>query len=361
MHAEALPAPQPGDLMPSFFGLSQDGSVFSSEEQAGRPAVLILLGSGYGDDPKPLVQAFCHRIDAFQTMACDVIVMTPGQGMADAFDSADGRGVRLLNDLSDAAGRCRLQARDAAIILIDRSRRVALRLGVSGTDDAVDLCLDSLARLPTEAAQAVVMPAPVLMLPNLLRPPVCRDLIALFESGPNFEGRMASSDGDNGAVSRLDRTKKSRRDLVIEDDDPVWGWLRETVFLRCRAEIKRAFQADISCCDRLAIARYDAGAGWFARHRDNVSAQVAFREFAISINLNAGDYDGGCLSFPEYNDHLYRPQTGAGIIFSASVLHEATPVTRGSRYVLLTFFHGDAAENCRLDYESRQNRELELS
>jgi len=205
------------------------------------------------------------------------------------------------------------------------------------------------------------MPAPVLILPNLLPPAICRELIEYFERSPNFEGRMASTGAGNAAVNRLDRTRKSRRDLVIDDDDRVWGWLREAVFLRCRAEIKRAFQADITCCDRLALARYDAGAGWFGRHRDNVSEQVAFREFAISINLNAGEYDGGCLSFPEYNDHLYRPQTGAGIIFSASILHEATPVTRASRYVLLTFFHGDAAESRRLEREQRRIRELEVS
>jgi hypothetical protein len=37
-----------------------------------------------------------------------------------------------------------------------------------------------------------------------------------------------------------------------------------------------------------------------------------------------------------------------GLIFSAGILHEATPVTVGGRYVLLTFFHSDAAEVRRL-------------
>ena len=360
MTADDFPAPQPGDVMPAFFGLSHGGAVFSSEEQAGRAAALILLGAQYARDPAPLVRAFSRRIDAFTALASDIVVMTSGQSMAEAFDPSDCRGIRLLQDLSDSAGRCGLRPDDAVVIVIDRSRRVALRVDLSQADDPVDLCLASLARLPAEPRHDAVMPAPVLMLPNLLPPAVCRDLIAHFERSPNFEGRMASAGADNLAVNRLDRAKKSRRDLVIEDDDPVWGWLRETVFRRCRAEIKRAFQADITCCDRLALARYDAGAGWFARHRDNVSEQVAFREFAISINLNEGEYDGGCLSFPEYNDHLYRPQAGAGIVFSASILHEATPVTRGSRYVLLTFFHGDAAESRRVERELRRSQELEV-
>ena len=60
-------------------------------------------------------------------------------------------------------------------------------------------------------------------------------------------------------------------------------------------------------------------------------------EFAISINLNTEDYEGGELLFPEFDDHRYSPPSGAAIIFSASLLHEAAPVTRGSRYVALSF------------------------
>ena len=93
--------------------------------------------------------------------------------------------------------------------------------------------------------------------------------------------------------------------------------------------------------------------GYFRRHRDNGAENVTFREFAPSVNLNTGDYEGGALRFPEYSDHWYRPGIGAGIIFSASLLHEAMPVTRGRRYVLLTFFHGEAAEVRRVAYEAR--------
>ena len=36
---------------------------------------------------------------------------------------------------------------------------------------------------------------------------------------------------------------------------------------------------------------------------------------------------------------------GAGVVFSCSLLHEATPVTSGTRYVLLTFLHDTAAQS----------------
>ena len=59
----------------------------------------------------------------------------------------------------------------------------------------------------------------------------------------------------------------------------------------------------------------------------------------MTINLNTGDYEGGAVEFPEYGDKTYRPPRGGAIVFSCSLLHEATDVTRGSRYAVLCFFY----------------------
>jgi 2OG-Fe(II) oxygenase superfamily len=106
--------------------------------------------------------------------------------------------------------------------------------------------------------------------------------------------------------------------------------------LRIVPEVRKAFQVDIRHMDRLVIARYQAGNGYFRRHRDNGAPTVMFRQFALSLNLNTDEYYGGHLTFPEYNSHVYSPPAGGGIVFSASLLHEALPVTSGTRYVLLT-------------------------
>ena len=52
-------------------------------------------------------------------------------------------------------------------------------------------------------------------------------------------------------------------------------------------------------------------------------------------------FEGGELRFPEYGPQVYRPGTGAAIVFSSSILHEAMHVTAGRRYVLLAFLFGD--------------------
>jgi predicted 2-oxoglutarate/Fe(II)-dependent dioxygenase YbiX len=64
--------------------------------------------------------------------------------------------------------------------------------------------------------------------------------------------------------------------------------------------------------------------------------------FALSLNLN-DDYEGGQLRFPEYGNHLYRPDAGAALIFSCAHLHEVLEVTAGRRFVLLSFLYGESA------------------
>ncbi len=94
----------------------------------------------------------------------------------------------------------------------------------------------------------------------------------------------------------------------------------------------------------------------FSRHRDNSAPHVAYRQFALSLNLNTGDYDGGELLFPEYSDTRFSPPAGGALVFSASLLHEAAPVTSGSRYVFLTFMHTREAEAKRCAYIESRSR-----
>jgi predicted 2-oxoglutarate/Fe(II)-dependent dioxygenase YbiX len=74
-------------------------------------------------------------------------------------------------------------------------------------------------------------------------------------------------------------------------------------------------------------------------HRDDATAGTAHRKFAVSLNLNAEDYDGGDLRFPEFGRRLYRPPTGGAAVFCCTLLHEVTPVTHGVRYVFVPFLY----------------------
>jgi predicted 2-oxoglutarate/Fe(II)-dependent dioxygenase YbiX len=105
--------------------------------------------------------------------------------------------------------------------------------------------------------------------------------------------------------------------------------------------VRKAFSFRATRFEGFKIACYDADVGGFFKpHRDNLSPATAHRRFALTLNLNDG-YEGGHLRFPEYGQHLYRPPAGSAIVFSGSLLHEALPVTKGRRFVLLSFLFGE--------------------
>jgi predicted 2-oxoglutarate/Fe(II)-dependent dioxygenase YbiX len=67
----------------------------------------------------------------------------------------------------------------------------------------------------------------------------------------------------------------------------------------------------------------------------------------VSLFLNGGEYEGGYLRFPEFGPALYTAPTGGAVVFGCSMLHEATRVTRGKRYMFLPFLYDDAAARVR--------------
>ncbi|WP_259668679.1 2OG-Fe(II) oxygenase [Rhizobium lentis] len=88
------------------------------------------------------------------------------------------------------------------------------------------------------------------------------------------------------------------------------------------------------------------GQSAFPPHRDNTTKGTAHRRFAVSVNLN-DDFDGGEVSFPEYGSRSFKAPSGGAVIFSCSLLHAVSTVTRGRRYAFLPFLYDDAAAKIR--------------
>ena len=336
---------RPGDVLPFCSGMSGDQSFYSFEAQAGRPAVLLLTGMGSPADMAPLTTAFAARVPAFAAEGADIRILAL-IGAPDWILNSPPEGVGLVHcpdrAIFDAAGEA------PAVLVADRGLRLVAQLGDQDPAAACEAALALVRALPREAAAQSVCPAPVLVRPGLFDADLCQRLIHRFETGEHMDGAIASIDPSGALFNRLDAGKKRRRDLVLEIGEPMQAEVAAALSARLVPEIAKAFHAEAAFLDRVVIARYDDSGGYFHRHRDNTSPHLAYRQFALSVNLNTGDYDGGALSFPEFNDVAYNPPAGAGIVFSASLLHEAMPILRGSRYVLLTFLHSAAAEARRV-------------
>ena len=203
-----------------------------------------------------------------------------------------------------------------------------------------------LERLRAEAArrhETLAAPhPPVLVVPEALSRAECRRLIQLCEA-PGWPTRTVADhmqEAGNYKIEINDYGRVDRVDYVLQDPDTL-RWLDQRIHRRVLPEILKAFQYRVTKRERFHIARYEGARGGFQHgHRDNPTPELAHRRFALSLNLNTEEYEGGALRFPEYGGQRYRAETGSALVFSSSLLHEVLEVTSGRRYVLLSHFYG---------------------
>ena len=258
---------------------------------------------------------------------CAVMIADPNQRIEKILaPAADGRqSIRALAHCEKRAG-----ARNQAPETSSRPDRGADRGGPTP---------------PTPPTPIVSGLAPVLILPNIISPDHCTRLLKSWEQGNRYAGGVASADhGRNVALDKI----KVREDVALADDgaeaQELFGIFRQRLF----PEIRKAFHYRATRAETLRIGCYTAEAGGhFVPHRDDTTPYTAHRRFAMSLNLNAGEYEGGYLRFPEYGPQLYSVGTGGAVVFSCTLLHEATRVTRGRRFVLLGFFYSGAEQALR--------------
>lgn len=244
------------------------------------------------------------------------------------------------------------------VVIADANRRV-LRIEPGLTDPAA---LDEIATFLEAQAPgpALEMPpvAPVLCVPRVFDEAFCRRLIEIYETQGNEASGTITTNRAGEQATRLDPELKIRRDHYVRDP-ALQDEIRRLIKGRILPEIARVFFYRVTRFEEFKIVCYEASdGGHFAPHRDNTTLALAHRRFALTLNLNAGEYEGGQLRFPEFGPHLYRPGTGDAIVFSCSLLHQAMPVTAGRRFVLLSFFFGDEAQQMRERQESAHAAKL---
>jgi len=212
-----------------------------------------------------------------------------------------------------------------------------------GEKEALAALLQSLP--PVDAVAGFRVQAPVIVLPRVFEPDFCASLIDLYEKGGGREtGFMRDVGGKT--VEVMDPVHKRRTDYTIEDPALI-RLLQQKVLRRVVPEIRKVHQFEATRMERYLVACYDSEiGGHFRAHRDNTTKGTAHRRFAISINLNS-DFEGGEVSFPEYGGQSCKPPTGGAVIFSCSLLHAVSKVTRGKRYAFLPFLYDEAAARIR--------------
>ena len=264
------------------------------------------------------------------------------QTVADALDGPEDPAV-LVDRNGRAAAAYRTDGRTVAFLL-DPSLRVlegwAVPDGVAVAADVASAVRQQLDAIDaaTPAPQVVGMQAPVLIVPDVLSPAECDDLIALWHTDHTETG----VETNEGSTRReRPRAQPKRRAHHRPRAPRRVQALAPPIGRRLFVEVARCFNYRPKRFEGFKIGRYTAeDRGFFSLHRDNLSPTTAHRRFALTLNLSE-DYEGGELRFPEYGPNLYRPPRGAALVFSGSLLHEVADVTAGERFVLLSFLFAD--------------------
>lgn len=345
----------PGDPAPWFKQRSFANPRFTFDIVAGRYLVLCFYASAGDAHAQAAIQAVRSRPELFD----DTLASFFGVSL-DAHDESEHRvanhvpGYRYFWDFDGTISRLygalpreayAAPGKEAVYrmwVVLDPTLRV-LRVipfrADQGDIGEVLAYLDSLA--PAARFAGFDLQAPVMVLPNVFEPEFCRTLIGLYEThGGTDSGFMRDLGGQTHLMH--DPVHKRRKDCVIEDAGVIQQ-IQTRFTRRVVPEILKAYQFKVAYMERYIVSCYASeDAAHFRPHRDNTTQATAHRRFAVSVNLNE-DFDGGEVSFPEYGPRSFKAPAGGAVVFSCSLLHAVSTVTRGRRFAFLPFLYDEAA------------------
>jgi predicted 2-oxoglutarate/Fe(II)-dependent dioxygenase YbiX len=323
----------PGDRVPNFMAADQHGAMRPFYERTlGRPLALLLA-------PQPETLAdFAASYADFVAAELDILALVPGESgqFAGAADLpflilGDAQG-RILGGLCRAAGL----TPGAGFLLLDPNQRLIVAGSGAMKPNATKPRL--VASIPVTSRETAGSIAPILIVPEVLDRPTRLALIRRWHEQGHDEGRVAGMVKGQQTHEVYESLKK-RQDHIIRDEG-LTQILAATIGRRVAPEMAKAFHFTVGFrFENFKIVCYDAARGdYFRRHRDSQGPGTGNRMFAMTLNLNSEEYEGGELIFPEYGQQRYKPPSGGAVVFSCALVHEAMPVLSGRRFALLTFF-----------------------
>lgn len=348
-----------GDTAPVFAQRSGSNPRYVFDTAAGRYLVLCFGASAGDPHAKAAISAARSRQEFFDDQTGSFFFVS-----SDPNDEIEGRiaesfpGYRIFWDLDGrvgslygalpldvAPGSRNVQVRRIWVIL-DPTLRVMSVIPFEEDRADIEAFLRFIDELPPpDRFAGFELQAPILVLPNVFEPELCERLIGLYDAHGGAEsGFMREIEGKTKVVH--DFNHKRRRDFDITDDTLIRE-LQARFNRRVVPQILKAHQFNVTRMERYIVSCYAAeDEGHFRAHRDNTTKGTAHRRFAVSVNLNS-DFDGGEVSFPEYGPRSFKAPPGGAVVFSCSLLHAVSRVTRGKRYAFLPFLYDEEAARIR--------------
>jgi len=175
------------------------------------------------------------------------------------------------------------------------------------------------------------------------------------ESGVNVKKGITAEERINGEKPIHGINKNARISKIAWTSDQ---WIYDTIWPYMKEANETAgWKYDIRSAEGMQITRYKKG-GFYEFHKDGKSDHLAkydlpdneflhgnVRKLSMSVLLN-DNYEGGEFQFAVLNKgecEIHTPEfnkTGMIIVFPSDIEHKVAPVTKGTRYSLVTWFLG---------------------
>jgi predicted 2-oxoglutarate/Fe(II)-dependent dioxygenase YbiX/peroxiredoxin len=348
-----------GEPAPYFSQRSLGNPRYAFDTAAGRYLVLCFFMTANHPHAQKAIGAVMARPDLFNDEKVSFFGVTidpkdeTEKRIADRYPGYrflcdfDGSASKLYGSapLDAAPGSTSVQTRQLWFVL-DPTLRILKVVPFANDGSDIASVIEYVAGLPApEQFAGFTLQAPIIVLPNVFEPEFCQKLIGLYEKhGGNESGFMRDVGGKT--VQMQDHSHKRRKDYDI-DDEQLKTDIQNRFLRRVVPEIQKVHQYKVTRMERYIVACYAAeDEAHFKAHRDNTTKGTAHRRFAVSVNLNS-DFDGGELSFPEYGPRSFKIPAGGAAVFSCSLLHAVSKVTRNRRYAFLPFLYDDEAAKIR--------------
>jgi PKHD-type hydroxylase len=170
----------------------------------------------------------------------------------------------------------------------------------------------------------------------LFTPGECDEIVALGTRAPlqraqAWNGQRYVTDSRMRAVS----TSTHRRARETE-------WIFERMERGMRHAASRYGFDVTEMTEDIKFLAYGVGDHFAQWHMDVGGNHAAFRKISMSVELaKQGSYEGGCLEiFPDATDGSLSISQGSAVLFPSFRFHRVTPVTAGTRYVLVNWMSG---------------------
>lgn len=325
---------------------------FNEDYLSGKHLVLVFLNSANGQLNSDTLRQVAAAQEVLYENNTTVIAFTARNDHRDNFNLKRETGFvwPVINDpggsVFAAYGLHKLHGEAIRLVLLTPQRQVRAWFDSPADISATlkDIIAMTTSLTEFEDARWSACHAPVLHVPNVFSPEECSQLVTRFNQQEQYlvrpprEGEVSG----NFKVPVYEHHRQDRVDQIINDPKTL-QFLDERIFSRIAPMIMKAFAFQVTRREAIHVARYTgAREGHHMGHRDNTSAAMSYRRFALSIALN-NDFEGGEITFREYSPYGYKPFPGTALIFSSSLLHEVSEISRGTRYSLISNLFNDEA------------------